>query len=63
MIPCARQRPVATPSPTDVNGPARNGWVFGCRFARPLQLVGIVTHQPGGRSGQGLSRREQHIYL
>src|SRR6516164_262180 len=28
MIPCARQRPVATPSPTDVNGPAPPGNVF-----------------------------------
>ena len=28
MIPCARQRPVAASSPTDVHGPTRNGWVF-----------------------------------
>ena len=28
MIPCARQRPFAASSPTDVNGPARNGSVF-----------------------------------
>ena len=28
MIPCARQRPVVTSSPTDVNGPARSGSVF-----------------------------------
>ena len=28
MIPCARQRPAATSSPTDVNGPVRNGSVF-----------------------------------
>src|SRR6516165_1910319 len=28
MIPCARQRPAATSSSTDVNGPARSGSVF-----------------------------------